>query len=70
MVFVLDNSINLTLQQKEIQHDIFGERSIENIDGTAKGIIFYNEVGRDDLEDYPYKYPILPVMPLSLQDFI
>ena len=35
----------------KIQHDIFGERGIENIDGTAKGIIFYNEVGREDLED-------------------
>ncbi|MBE5966493.1 MAG: hypothetical protein E7255_05940 [Lachnospiraceae bacterium] len=35
----------------KIQHDIFGERGIENIDGTAKEIIFYNEVGREDLED-------------------
>lgn len=35
----------------KIQHDIFGERGIENIDGTAKGIIFYNEAGREGLED-------------------
>jgi len=52
-----DNGQVVPLQAKlengrlKIQHQVFGPRSIDHIDGTAKGIIFYEEVGREDLED-------------------